>query len=428
MRERINRIKAMLDMAEGISDYRINTVRTESTELFFVHKSLETVRSTDTSDIKVTVFVSHDGRLGDATFSVYASYGDEKIKDEIAAARKKAALIDNESYEIPSNETASFESDSNLADYKPSVLAAEIADAVFAADAYEGGSINALEVFIYRDTVNVTNSRGIDKTELKYRAMVEAIPTWNGEEESVELYECHNFTEFYAEAITAEIDSKMRQVRDRLIARVPKEKLTARVILAAPELATLTEELAFELNYGKIYNNSNAFSVGDAIQKNPTGDTLTVKMCEKMKGSVSSRAFDADGFTLRDTEIIKDGDAVGSFGDVRYASYLKQEPTGALSCIQVSLGSMSEAELKREPYLRCASMSGLQVDIYNDYIGGEVRLAYYFNGECEIPVTGISISGKLSDALSCLRLSDTETTYEAYSGPDFACLSGIEIV
>ena len=73
-------------------------------------------------------------------------------------------------------------------------------------------------------------------------------------------------------------------------------------------------------------------------------------------------------------------------------------------------------------------MSGLQVDIYNDYIGGEVRLGYYFNGEREIPVTGISISGKLSTAIANMRLSNEATTYEDYNGPKCAILNGIEIV
>jgi PmbA protein len=73
-------------------------------------------------------------------------------------------------------------------------------------------------------------------------------------------------------------------------------------------------------------------------------------------------------------------------------------------------------------------MSGLQVDIYNDYIGGEVRLGYYFDGEKEIPVTGISISGKLSVALANMRLSSESITYESYNGPKCAIFEGIEIV
>ena len=423
-----NRIIALLKENKRVADYRINTSATESYELFFVHKSLETVRSTDTTEHKVTVFVAGEGTLGDAVFSVYASYSDDDIRREIEAACNKAGLSENEPYALPENETLATEADSNFKNYNTAELAAAIAEAVFAADSYEDGSINALEVFLYRDTVSVKNSRGIDKTEIRYRAMVEAIPTWNGAEESVELYECHNFTEFDAAAITAEIDTRMREVRDRLVAKAPEEKLACPVVLGAPELAELFSSLAYELTYSGAYNKTNAFSVGDEIQKNATGDRLNVTMCGAVKGSVHSAAFDGEGTTLVDAEVIRDGRAVGYFGSARYASYLGEKPTGSLACLRVGEGSLTDAELGAKPYFRIASMSGLQLDIYNDYIGGEVRLAYYFDGEREIPVTGISISGTLSAALSGMRLSDKSAVYEWYLGPKLARFEGIQIV
>ena len=422
------RIITLLKENPLVTDYRLNTVNTESYELFFVHKSLETVRSTDTTDRKVTVFVEKDGNLGDATFSVYASYTDEDIRREITLACKKASLAGNEPYALPENEILVRESDSNFKDYKTADLAAAVAKAVFAADCEDGGSINALEIFLYRDTVTVKNSRGIDKTEIRYHAMVEAIPTWNSSEESVELYECHNFTEFDAVAVTAEISTRMHEVRDRLAAKAPEAPLSCPVVLGAPELAELFSSLAHELNYAGVYNRTAAFKEGDDIQKGAVGDRMTVTMCSAVKGSVRSAAFDVDGTALVDTEVIRDGQAVGSYGSARYASYLGKKPTGNLGCLRVETGSVADEELKRAPYFRCASMSGLQLDIYNDYIGGEVRLAYYFDGEKEIPVTGISISGKLSDALANMRLCDTATVYEGYFGPRWASFGGIEIV
>jgi len=38
------------------------------------------------------------------------------------------------------------------------------------------------------------------------------------------------------------------------------------------------------------------------------------------------------------------------------------------------------------------------------------------------------ISGKLSEALASMRLSERETVYENYKGPDFAVIEGVEIV
>ena len=171
-----------------ITDWKVNGESVESYELFFVHKDLETVRATDTQSVSVTVYVDHDGKKGLASFKIFASTTEDEARAKIEAAADKAALISNEYYEIPSSETLDGEIRSNLSEIAPQAMAARIADAVFSADTLGLGSINALEVFINKYVITVKNSRGIDKTEVKYRAMAEAIPTWNGTE-SVELYE-----------------------------------------------------------------------------------------------------------------------------------------------------------------------------------------------------------------------------------------------
>lgn len=422
-----NKIIDILKNTSGISDWRVLSTRTESHELFFVHKDLETVRSTDTNDFQVTVYVAHDERLGEATFSVYSSYDEAKISSEIEKAKKKAGIVGNQPYTIPGGEVGAYESSSNFANYQPRELASLIADACFKADCVEGGSINALEIFVYRDEIKVTNSRGIDKSQIKYRAMVEAIPTYNGDE-SVELYEQYNFTEFDPEAIYLEIAERMREVKDRYDAKPPVAKLSCPVVLGAPELERFVHNFIGNLNFSAVYQHSNAFKVGDDIQKGAQGDRLGVTMCGKMKGSVRSSVFDSDGVTLVDRRIIDGGVAVALWGGTRYAQYLGEEATGNLGCISVDPGTLTDAQKTSAPYFRCASMSGLQLDIYNDYIGGEVRLGYYFDGEREIPVTGISISGKLSSALANMRLSEEAVTHEGYHGPKCAIFEGIEIV
>ena len=423
----MNKVINILKNTNGVSDWRVSSVQTESTELFFVHKNLETVRSTDTTDVKVTVYVEHDGRLGEATFSVYSSYDDEKIVEEIEKAKKKANIIANQLYSLPENESGEYVSSSNFVNYHPSKLASLISVACFEADCVDGGSINALEIFVYKDTVSIKNSRGVDKTQIKYRAMVEAIPTFNGED-SVELYEQYNFTEFDAATVTKEIATKMREVKDRYEAKAPAEKLTCPVVLDAPELENLISNYIGSLNFSSVYQHSNAFSVGDDIQKDAKGDRLTLTMCGEVKGSVRSSSFDGDGVTLVDRKIIENGKAISLWGGTRFAQYLNEAPTGNLGCMSVECGSLTDEEKTSKPYFRCASMSGLQVDIYNDYIGGEVRLGYYFDGEREIPVTGISISGKLSVAVANMRLSNEATTHESYFGPKCAIFDGIEIV
>lgn len=420
-------IELLLKENKTITDYKINTQKTESYELFFVHKGLETVRSTDTVQTVVTVYVAHDGKLGDSSFRLYASTQEEEAREKIAQAAQKAALLGNEMYALPKDEVESGVIPSNFSEHTLPSLAASIAEAVFAADVYESGSINALEVFVNRHTVSVKNSRGVDKTEVKYTAMLEAIPTWN-EGESVELYEAKKFNFFDADDIREEIRQKMEEVRDRGLAQPPKRKLDCPVLLGGHELAELLGELAYELNYARVYTHSNAFSVGTPLQTAPTGDLLTLTMRGQLQGSAASALFDEDGISLTDVTVIADGKAVDYYGSNRFAQYLGKAPTGMLRCMELATGTLSDSELAQAPYFECVSLSGLQVDVCNDYIGGEVRLAYYHDGNRKIPMTGISIAGKLSEVLNSVRLSDTAKQQGSYLGPKAALFRCMEIV
>ena len=408
-------------------EWKINSTKTESYELFFVHSKLETVRATDTDATTVTVYLDHDGKKGQASFKIYASTTEAEARSKIDGALVKAALIFNEYYALPEGETLDGAIESNFTDYEPKAVAAKIADAVFSADMLGEGSVNALEIFINKYTVAVKNSLGMDKREVKYSAMIEAIPTWN-EGESVELYEAIRTAEFDYDKIKSEIEAKMREVRDRGLAKAPEGKLQCPVVLPAEELSQLFGELAHTLNFASVYTKQNPFSEGDAIQKSPTGDRISVTMKGQLKGSTASALFDGDGTTLTDVKVIDNGTVAAYFGGSRFAQYLGRVATGELSCYSVECGTLTDEELNSAPYFECVSMSGLQLDIYNDYIGGEVRLAYYFDGEKKIPVTGISISGKLSDALNSIKLSNESKQAGRYLGPKLARLEGIEIV
>ena len=410
-----------------VSDYKISKVSTQSYELFFVHTSLETVRSTSTTDRTVTIYVDHDGKRGDSVFSVYASTTEEELRGKIELAIEKAKLVNNQSYTLPESETLDEEIYSNMSEYAPKDLAYEIAKACFAANEEQSGSINALEIFVNKISVRVVNSRGVDKQEHKYKAMVEAIPTWTENAESVELYECYNFSSFDFETVKAEIQGKMQEVKDRYFATKPAVNPTCPVVLNAPEIRELLWTLVSQLHYATVHSHSNAFKKDDVLQTSDC-DKLTVTLRGKIEGGSANALFDGDGVTLVDTKVIENGKVISYYGTNRFAQYLGEKVTGNLPCIQLAKGSVSVEEMQSNPYFECVSMSGLQVDVYNDYIGGEVRLAYYFDGEKRVPLTGISISGKLSEALDHLKLSEETTTSNDYFGPKKALLGKISVI
>ena len=417
----------LLQKHSQVSDYKINIHNKESYELFFVKGKLETVRRTNTCDKEVTVYVDHGEYKGDSQFFIYPSTTTEQISTLIDKAVGKALLINNKGYTLPGAETGAFEVESNFKNYAPAGLAAAISKAVFDANQVERATLNSVEVFINKHTETVINSRGLHKTQVKYDAMVEAIPTYNGEDQSVELYEQYNFGSFDEAALKREISGKMAEVKARYEAVKPGHEIACKVILNAQELAQLFFNIAYDLNYSSVYSHSNLFKKGDAIQKAPVGDLIGITMSGEVAGSVRSAKFDGDGMSLGSIRLVEDGKAVNYFGANRYGQYLGETPTGELRCLCADAGTAEASAFCEGPYLEVISMSGLQVDFYSDYIGGEIRLAYYHDGSKLIPVTGISISGALGDVLSHIRLSSEATVYNGYKGPKKAILNGMKI-
>lgn len=423
----MKQIIGLLQANPRVSDYKINLTAKESYECFYVKGRLETVRCTDTCDKVVTVYTDHDGFKGDSQFYVYPSTTVEELSQLIEKAADKADLLNNKMYTLPEKETGSFAVESNFSAFTLAHLAGKIADSVFAANTVENADLNSLEIFVNRYTDTVVNSRGIHKTQVRYDAMVEAIPTYNGEAESVELYQQYNFSSYDDQAVKAEIAGKLQEVKARAFAVKPDFAMDCPVILNKEELGSLFGTLSRELNYATVYAHAGVFHKGDAIQEDPTGDKITVTMAGAVPGNIRSAHFDSDGMTLRDQTIIEEGTAAHYYGANRFGQYLEEAPTGNLRCICVKPGSAGEETLSAGPHLEVLSMSGLQVDTFTDYIGGEIRLAYYRDGETCIPVTGISITGSLKQVLSSIRLSAATAVDNGYTGPAKAILSGMKI-
>lgn len=417
----------ILKEVSGVEDFRVITQKTKTYECFFVHKSLETVRATDTQDASITVYKTLDGAVGESTFSVYASMSEDEIKQKIGVALARANLVKNQPYTLPEGGVLDRTIPSNISTFDASDLAKRIADAVFKADAYENGSINALEIFIYEEETRVQNSKGVDKKQTSHRAAIEAIPTWTEDGQSVELYEMHHFTEFDEDAVTAEIDKRMQEVRDRQHAVQPKTPQEINVVFGAREIFSLVSELIGQFDYSTVYSHSNLNKKGDCLQEHATGDLLTVQLKAEIKGNRFSAVFDQDGVTLQDVTVLEKGVVKNYYGSNRFGQYLGENPTGVLRCLSVAGGTLTDEEISSAPYFEVVSLSGLQVDLYNDYVGGEVRLAYLFDGEKKVPVTGISMSARLSEVLKDVRLSK-DVVVDGHEGPKKALLKHVTIV
>ena len=419
----------LLNDNKALSGYRVVDRTTDSYELFFVHEKPETVRSTSTADSEVTVYIKHDGYLGESSFNLYESMDENAIREKIDTAASRAMLINNEPYELPKGGKLDVELPTDLDRYDRRELGRKIADAVFSCCS-EGATINALEVFIYTDTRRIRNSNGLDKKEKVNRVMIEAIPTFTDDHQSVELYEDYRFTFFDEKKLKEEISEKLREVSDRVKASKPETPMDIDCVIKGHEVAMLMDELAYDLSYASVYQHMNLRSKEDLLQKEDTGaDRITLTMKGIVEGSERSSHFDDDGTELKDTCIIRDGKVADYFGSNRFGQYLGiEEPSGSLPCMEMGKGTLTEKELEDDRYLELVSLSGLQVELYSDYIGGEIRLAYLHENGRVTPVTGITMSGKLNEVLDHLRFSSKTGVSGSFKGPEKMLLKNMHVL
>lgn len=423
----MNNIEKALRANAQVTDYKINMLEKQSCELFFVKGKLETVRCTDTCDKDVTVYVTHDNVIGSAQFFVYPSTTEKELFEKAQEAVNKALLMQNQPYSIPGKEEGSYTVESNFNEKSLPELAEEVADIVFCARSLENSSLNSVEIFINKFRDSIVNSKGLNKTQVRYTAMVETIPTYNGTNESVELYHQYNFSNLDPDELKKEIHVMLEAAHARYQAVKPDTAIDCKVILGTQELSQLLGDIARNLEYSSVYTHSGVFHKGDHIQKKPDGDKLNITMAGAIPGCISSAMFDSDGLSLGEIQIVAEGNAINYFGSNRFGQYVGENPTGNLRCLRASTGNTDDAVFQEGPYLEVISMSGLQLDFFSDYIGGEVRLAYYHNGSSIIPITGISISGQISDVLNHIRLSKNTVTRDSYHGPEKAILYGMKI-
>ena len=421
----------LLNENKKVSAWKLIETETESCELFYVLKNLETNRATKTKDINLTIYIDEEGTRGAANVVIYPHMNEEEIRKVIEEGVYSASFAKNKFYELPkgTNEELKFDV-SNLSE-KPFVdVIEDIVNAVFKADVHQDGWINSTEFFLYKKNIHIRNSNGVDASYIKYYGNIEVIPTWKGEKEEVELYKMIEFGNLDLDYITKEVSDILLLAKLRSEAVTLPQGVKANILLTDEEASQIIDHFVSDLSYMSEYQHMSLSKVGESVQGDEIkGDKLNVKLVPSLINSCKNSPVDRDGTLLKEIQVIKDGIALQRHGDFRFGYYLGEEnPTGVYSNMKVECGNTSETELKKEPYIECLKFSGMQMDSFSGFFGGEVRLGIYFDGTNTYPVTGFSISGNIKEKRSELTLSKEQiSTSSGYEGPKYILVKGMDI-
>ena len=405
----MERLLKLLKANQDIADYRISEEQKHSYQLFFVKNKLETNRLSDSNKIQVTLYVDQGKQFRGSGSFEYADYqNDDEVIENIKEAVFNAKLALNPYYELPKKQDKPIELESNLKDRDFALIAEDVAKAVFSNKMDDVLYSAATEIFINKVETHIINSQGLDNKEVRYYGEIELIPTYDGKDKEVEIYHMMRFSNFDFDEIKNGVKEVLEIVKDRYNAiDLPKGLDGINVIIDGEEVGEVFDYFAEDLEYYTKFTQSNLCE----LEKNAQGDDvkgtpLTLSMVPFYKGASGSKSIDADGISLKECQIIENGIAKKRWGNQAFG-YITGEknPTGDLPIIKVEPGTKSFAEMAKKPYIRCVRFSAMQMDRLSGLVGGEVRLGYYFDGQKEIPVTGLTFTGNLHELKGLIEYS-----------------------
>ena len=418
----IKKLIKALEKNNQVSDYLISENKETSHQAFFVLGKLETTRLVEVTEYEVTVYVRHDGVIGSSTFKVSHQLSAKEMDDMINEAVKSSLFVFNKDYNLVNGLKKKTVKDEPFNDSFDEII--NKLNSIMKKVTRENIKFNAVEVFLDENTTHVVNSRGVNLTKTNNSLGIESIPSYDGDKDKVEIYKYNKYNTLDYSKIEEDMVSSLNDVVSRYKAtKLPKAQKVD-VLIKENEVADFFMEFIGDYSYNNVYQGGTDKKVGDLLQDENAKTKLTVSLGPSKK----SQFFDNSGLLLKKNTIVEKGILKSYFGGNQYAQYLNTEPTGVADEIQVKKGNKTNEMITKGKYIEIISLSGIQIDVYADYIGGEVRLGILHDKDKTIPLNGFSFSGSFKSALNNLILSKETVKISGYQGPKYLRIKGVEVM
>lgn len=415
-----------LNSSDLITDWLIQEITTDSSQAFYVMQKLETRRVVKTTEYHVTVYKTFsEGEVsytGSSSFVISHQISKNDLLKKIEEAAFAASFVKNKAFELITSEKKKSWTQKPLSD-NPFDLLDRIASLFFSVSE-DHRRFNALETFYNTVRTHIVSSKGVNYQKTLHKVNVEAIPSFDGVLNKVELYKYFTYLDINEDIIRNDAENALNDVTTRYQAGILKDVQKADVIIKDGDLKDFFHSLIEDYSYDRIYRQSTDKVIGDPIQNNVSGEYLTMSLIPSSKAD----AFDRDGVLLSPVKVIDKGVLTNYYGSNQYANYLNMKPSGMMNTLSVQKGKSSYQAMTKKPYIEIIALSGIQIEMYSGYIGGEVRLAIYFDGRFHHPVSGFSFSGNIDKSLSQLMMSKETISIDGYQGPKYLKLKDMEIL
>ena len=286
----------------------------------------------------------------------------------------------------------------------------QIVEALYEADTSEKVFINSAEVFVKHIVRRIVNSRDVDVSYETYLVSGEYVVQCI-KPRDVETFHQFSYHDASPDALRRDVEEAFAMTQARAEANTLPSAGKYTILLSGENLQQLLQYYCGRSNAGVVYQKYSNYQIGDHVQGDAVqGDALTIYMKAK-------EPYSDEGIPMKDRLLMENGTLKMLHGGCRTSYYLGIEPTGDYTSISVPVGSRTMEELKSSPYLHIVSFSDFQMDILSGHFGGEIRLAFLYDGENVTPVTGGSINGSILEVQGNMVFSRERYQNDAYEGP-----------
>ena len=406
----------------GVSLWRINRTCEESAELFFVKRRLDLRRKKETETFALTVYrdFEKDGKQmrGTSRVSFVPGTTKEEAVKAIKDAYYAASFVANPTFEMPQKQTCDFSDPLSSLSCEESAM--EMAKALYSAEGNTESFINSSEIFVSKIVKSVYTSYGTSVTFAQFDVNGEFVVQCK-EPEDVEMHQAFAYDKVDGEALKSKAADALRFVRDRAKAAPVLKGGTYSVILSDGHVRELLSYFLSRADASAIYAGYSTYQIGCAVQEEEGKG-------EKLNLSLHATAPYSDtGVPMTDRALFENGKLACIYGGDRFCSYLGVPMTGDYESFACQNGTMSLDLLKKEPYLHVVSFSDFQCDAFTGHFGGEIRLAYFFDGKEVKAITGGSINGSIAECKDGLLFSTERYHSLRFSGPKAVRLPSVRV-
>ena len=414
--------------AEKVGEYLITKTVQKSAELFFIKKTLDVKRAKEYTKYEVTVFrdFEKNGKAckGQSTVNIFPGMTDDEIRKTINDGMFAASFVANPTYEIPGPSDNKFiEMESDIAKTSMEESCRIMSEALFAEDNDKDAFLNSAELFIYDTSRYIINSKGIDAGYRKCSVSGEFVVQCKAPQD-VETYKDFRYDSLDAAALRDKVKRTIEYTKARAQASEAPASGNYRLILSEDYVATLFDFYKDKADASYVFAGYSDYKVGENVQADDDGKITGDAITAELKADIP---FTGEGIRLIDRPFMEKGVLKTITGNARFASYLGIEPTGVYDDLKVEVGTTSVEEMKKKPYLHVVNFSDFQMDAFDGHFGGEIRLAFLFDGEKVTPVTGGSVNGSWFEVQNRLTLSKEKQNDKGFEGPLAICMDDIPV-